>query len=162
MTSTVIIHVGLSGSGKSTSINNSISKHKENKQTYGVCSADHYFLKDSVYRFDYTKLGEAHKQSQKNFQYMLGEGIEWIYVDNTNLTKKERAFYLKNAFDAGANVLVYVHPVDVALSEARNIHNVPRETLERMATKLDLEAGVYTVTQNMDGTFKYHFVGGLK
>ena len=162
MSQTVIIHVGLSGSGKSTMINNSINIHNTKNQSATVCSADIFFERNGSYSFDYRLLGEAHKWCQKKFQQALDDKVEWIYVDNTNLTKKERAFYLGAATKAKASIIVCAHEVNVDLSERRNIHGVPRETLERMASKVDLkDPGMYHVGSNGDGTYDYLFLRGL-
>ena len=162
MTQTVILAVGISGSGKSTRINNAISKHKELNQTYGVCSADFYWEKDGPYKFDPMKLGEAHKYSQKTFQKLLEAGTEFIYVDNTCLTSKERTFYLKEATRVRAGIIAWVLPANVDLSEQRNIHNVPRATLERQASKMDLKPGMYIVTHIGDSNFQFHRMGDLE
>ena len=157
MAQTVILTVGISGSGKSTRINKSILKHNQVGQSFGVCSADNYRIQpDGSYKFDFNKLGEAHKQCQKNFQTMLKDGVSYIYVDNTNLTKKERSFYISEATKAGANIFACVFPVNVDLCEARNIHNVPRATLENMAKRIDLKPGMYKV----EGA-EYLFLGEL-
>ena len=160
----VTLSVGLSGSGKSTRINKKINKLRDAGYTCSVCSADSYFLQeDGSYKFDHTQLGSAHKACQKNFQAALNSKISWIFVDNTNLTPKERSFYLKEAFKAGALVFLNVHPTDVDLSEARNIHGVPRATLERMANKIDFKRpGVYSVLQAANGEYEYHFEGMWK
>ena len=161
MTQTVVLVVGISGSGKSTKINKGLQYHRDHKQTYGICSADHFWIQpDGSYKFDFTKLGDAHKQCQKNFRYLLSEGIDYIYVDNTNLTKKERSFYLNAAKEAGARIIVTVFPVDVDLSEARNVHGVPRATLEAMAKKIDLTPGMYSVLYENDA-FEYCHIGDL-
>lgn len=124
----VIILRGPSGIGKSTLAKNIPLIFGESALEIGsgglttedlvkVCSADKYFVgaADGVYRFDPTRLGEAHGQCQKEFQDALNDhgfyGPEVIVVDNTNLRYEEWRHYYDLARTCGAlPMIVNVEP----------------------------------------------------
>lgn len=123
----VFIMVGIPGSGKSTYCKERASDDSD------IVSADNYFVGlDGVYRFDPTKLSKAHESCLRRFINALDVQYDEVYVDNTNLSVVEIAPYYAVAKAYNYKVeLVFVHaPLDVCLS--RNIHNVPRKTMEHM------------------------------
>ena len=107
MSKKVIVLVGPSGCGKSTWIAN-----YEKREEWDVCSADHYFMKDGVYQFDGSKLGEAHQASQEKFKHCLDYGLFTIFVDNTNTQEWERRPYVEAAKKVGYEVWLKVFDVD--------------------------------------------------
>jgi predicted kinase len=143
MRTLVFIMSGISGSGKSTYI-------KEHLPHTLVVSADH---SKGEYRFDPTKLGEAHGQSLRLFAEALAdvrEGIplgsnlartmpfpyDAIVVDNTNLTALELAPYVALANAYGIRPEIITLHVDVETAHARGQHNVPLRTVEHMYATL--------------------------
>lgn len=134
----VEILCGIPGSGKSTYAKNL-------KGNVVICSADDYFINPTgEYNFDPAKLGQAHGACLKLFietcrnagmSYGIGDdGI--IIVDNTSISSLEIAPYIAIAQAYGIKVEIKVFRVSVNLAEARNIHRVPRRTLERMENDL--------------------------
>ena len=143
-------------------ISKDIKKHEETKRSYAICSADKFWLVEGVYMFDFTRLGEAHKSCQRAFKDALDNNIEIVYVDNTNLTQKDRSYYYNESFrHQDCEILVRVFHVDVELSIKRNIHNVPETTILSMAKKIDLSPGLYSVS-GLDGVYSHHRIGDLQ
>lgn len=119
----VIIFRGLPGSGKST-----LAK----KLGGFVVSADDYFMVDGVYRFDPSKLGEAHIACMRNFLYACGVDMPLIAVDNTNTTLMELNPYRLVALAHGYEVEVHRVICNPEVAFKRGTHNVPLNTIKRM------------------------------
>jgi len=133
----VIVLRGLPGSGKSRFALNLIRTENQNHERVHVVSADHFFDKGLGYKFDPTKLGEAHNQCLRRYaSYVADPGLKAarivVVVDNTNLSVVEMAPYmaLASAFGISAEIVEFVCSVDEATQ--RNIHNVPRDVIASM------------------------------
>ena len=140
---------GIPGSGKSTmanfiaqlfsraSSNFDVSSSGEPSPEAIVCSADNFFMKDGVYKFDKSKIWLAHKSCQARFKAALEGSHPFVIVDNTNLTKKETDFYEEEFKKHGYLYSFVIMPVPtVEESVSRNAHNVPKETIEGMVAKI--------------------------
>lgn len=137
----VVILVGPSGCGKSTWIQN-----YEKVGEWEVCSADHYFLQpDGSYNFNPGLLGKAHAACLDKFKQCLACGLFTIFVDNTNTREWERREYVELAKRAGYEVWLKVFKVDPEVCAARNTHGVPVEAVRKMAERIDVFEGYYTV-----------------
>jgi len=123
----VIIMRGISGSGKSYHAR----QHKKSSENAAIVSADDYFMVGSQYRFDPSKLGEAHTDCMRKFLYAINTGYETIVVDNTNLRLHELNPYRMVALAMGYDVEIYhvIAPISVALK--RGQHSVPHVGLVR-------------------------------
>lgn len=127
----IVILRGLPGSGKTTwanKINDSTS------DVYVIVSADDYFVgEDGVYRFDKTKLAEAHGACQRNAAHALAEGAS-VIVDNTNIRLEHMRPYLGLAERFGC--CVHIVRIESGMSSQElaeaNVHGVPRYAIERM------------------------------
>jgi predicted kinase len=102
-----------------------------------VCSADDFFLKaNGNYDWERNLLGAAHKQSYDRCEHFMQEGIETIYVDNTNITFRDMRPYLHLAktYDYEVQFITIDDSFELSAEElaARNIHGVPAETIQRM------------------------------
>ena len=124
----VIFLRGISGSGKST-IANSLSRLLGAENT-NVCSADNYFIKGGLYRFETSKLPEAHQSCATAMKSALGSSnIRYIIVDNTHT----RMWHLYNtetlAKESGAEIhylnIVVPDTDHLSLCIKRQIHCVP-------------------------------------
>lgn len=125
----VTILCGISGSGKST-----WAKHM--RPGVIVVSADHYFMVDGVYRFDPSKIGDAHGQCIRNFCESIRQGFN-VVVDNTNTSREELAVYMGIANAYGATVELVWFRCDPNEAIRRNAHNVPASTILKMNVDLN-------------------------
>jgi predicted kinase len=114
---------GLPGSGKSTIA--------ESLKNYIHMETDQFWGQD--YAFDVSKLGEAHAWCQEQTRTWLKDGFD-VVVSNTFTTKKELRPYFDIAKEFGITPNVYL-----AEGKFGSIHNVPEETLKRMATRFEYD-----------------------
>jgi predicted kinase len=119
---------GLPGSGKSTLAKNLIG-------WYWHLETDQFWMVDGEYKFEYTRLAEAHKWCLDKTREMMTHGQSPV-VSNTFTTKKE----LKPYFDL-AKEFGIVPTVMVCQSNWGNIHNVPEEKLKQMAERFEFDIG---------------------
>ena len=122
---------GLPGSGKSTIVRAIAQSYQRSV----VCSADDYFFKDGVYKFDAACLSSAHESCQNKAKDSCNAGIPVVIVDNTNVRRWEMKFYLELASHRDYVVVPVQpktawrwNPVELA---AKNKHGVDVETLKR-------------------------------
>jgi len=121
----VIIMRGIPGSGKTTHI-------EQNYSDAVVCSSDHYFTdEDGNYNFDIEHIGVAHKQSKEKFYSALERKETPIIVDNTNTRWWEMEDYVYAAEEAGYDIVFIRLVTDVETAYNRNIHNTPRDIVEK-------------------------------
>lgn len=118
---------GLPGSGKST-----IAKRMQTSNTVHL-EADMYFMLDSEYKFDPSKLSDAHNWCQKMTSQALREGSD-VIVSNTFTTAWELKFYFDLAKQFGL-----VPTVIVAQNQFANVHGVPAEALKRMRDRFQYD-----------------------
>ena len=117
----IIITRGGSGAGKSTWA-------KANYPDAEVFSADSFFLDgDGVYRFDPSKLGEAHAECLRDFIDVCQDpqGNKTVIVDNTNTSVSEFAPYAQVGQVYGHSVEILTWVYDPVMAHARNSHGTP-------------------------------------
>jgi predicted kinase len=139
----VIVMSGVSGSGKSTYAQKLFAAAEN-----GACivSADNFFLNEQgEYKFDPSKLSEAHAQCFRAFLAAMTDSIfpyNLIIVDNTNTQTFELAPYVLGAaafgYDCGIiTITVSVeHGADTATCAERNKHDVPFAVIQRQARNM--------------------------
>lgn len=131
-----VILQGLPGSGKTTLAN--ILKALPDVI---VCSADDYFVNKAtgIYRFDATRLYDAHQTCYDKFMGLCNTRNYNIVVDNTNVSKDHYKRYVDFAKLRGYTVMVVQVKTDLTDEDlaARNVHKVPVETIKRMRTRLN-------------------------
>lgn len=126
--------MGCPGSGKST-----LAKELATENDAVICSADDYHMVNGEYKWHFSKVAYAHaKCLSKALMCMANKAS--IILDNTNTSAKEVAPYIEAAKKAGYAIR-YVEPntewrYNVDELVKRNIHNVPRESIERMLNRL--------------------------
>lgn len=126
-----IIIRGIPGSGKSTTakaIQKDLTDKGRNVLWY---EADSYFTHDGAYRFDASRLSDAHRQCLESFKNALSrKGSTTVIVSNTFTTLRELDPYVSFCKDNGI-------PFDVirCTGEYGSIHGVPPATLDRMKAR---------------------------
>ncbi len=119
---------GPSGSGKSTAV-------RERWPVARVFSADSFFMASGDYRFDASKLSEAHATCLRGFiEYIRKPHTEGVVVvDNTNCTAHEIAPYYAAAEAYGWPPFVArmeVNYADLDMMARRNAHGVPIDVID--------------------------------
>jgi len=122
---------GVPGSGKSTLARNLNSCGLVS----GIVEADSYFIYGSEYRFDASKLKEAHDWCQRLTRQYLFDNAS-VAVSNTSTTEKEVETYKKIAEDFKAN---FVSIVVENRHGCANIHSVPEEKIQQMKDRFSVK-----------------------
>lgn len=122
---------GLPGAGKSTLAEKLVREGKADV----FFEADQYFVKDGVYAFDGTKIGQAHRWCQDQVRFSLYEGKS-VVVSNTATTQWELQPYLDMAAAVGAEVEVVT-----LTTQFGSVHGVPPEVVERMSQRWERVEG---------------------
>lgn len=128
----LIIVRGLPGSGKST-----LAKALRGSDVWDkrIFEADQYFETTEGYKFDPSKLKEAHEICQKRTREWLEKGHTAI-VSNTFTQRWEYEPYLRMAAEEGVPVqVIEVH------GDFGSIHNVPDEAMARMRARWEPHNG---------------------
>jgi len=122
----LILLRGLPGSGKSTLAKLICNQHVE---------ADMYFIQDGEYKFDATKLKQAHEWCHNKTEEWLKTGYN-VAVSNTFTQEWEMMPYFALAKQYG-------YMVQSLIVENRHNgeseHNVPQETLNKMKTRFEIK-----------------------
>lgn len=127
---------GLPGSGKSTFANYLWNE-------YAICEADKFFYdKDGNYKFDATKLSEAHKWCREQVEIRMKD-IEAnpqlypvIVVSNTFTQDWEMDAYYNLAEKYGYMVFSIIVE---NRHGSKNIHGCPEETIKKMRERFQFE-----------------------
>lgn len=98
-----------------------------------VFEADQFFLSEGQYKFDPSKLGEAHNNCKIRLHAAMLEGISPLCVSNTTTTEKELQPYLDMASNMGYNAFVLVVE---NRHGGKNVHGVPDDKLASMRERL--------------------------
>jgi predicted kinase len=121
---------GISGAGKST---------LTNQLNVVVFEADQYFMVEGEYKFDPTKLGEAHQWCQSQTRQALLQGQSAV-VSNTFTQRWEMEPYIQMAKELGARVTVvdlFDGGCDDETLSRRNEHGVPIEAIAAMRSRYE-------------------------
>jgi hypothetical protein len=108
-------------------------------------SADHFFMEEGEYKFDVTKLGEAHASCLRRFVDLVSSGSKdnTVVVDNTNTTGTEVAPYAALATAYGHELKIITIVVDPEVAHARNVHGVPLKTVKDQYKRLERSKGKF-------------------
>ena len=118
---------GICGAGKSTLAKSLGGKHVE---------ADMFFEKDGVYKFDATKIKEAHSWCQNMVGEWMSEDEERIVVSNTFTQKWEIQWY----YDWAKKLDYRVFSLIVENRHGGvNEHNVPQKTIDKMRDRFEIK-----------------------
>ena len=126
----LIMIVGVPGSGKST-------KAKELLKLFGDTAvhyeADQYFTDaEGNYKFDPSKLAEAHDYCQSKTIDAMKKGVKNIIVSNTFIKAWERAPYFHWALTYGYDVMFIRMN-----TQYETVHGVPAEKIEYMKSQIE-------------------------
>jgi len=119
----IILVRGLPGSGKSTYAKMLAAEHG-----FVHLEADMYFTSEEtgIYKFDPTKLSEAHYWCQLGTEAAMTQGDN-VVVSNTFVTRREMEPYYKLADRYNYRVIERIMYGDYG-----STHNVPEKTIKRM------------------------------
>lgn len=126
----LIIIRGLPGSGKST-LAHELKRVLGDMYDGDVVSfeADNFFVTNHEYKFDPKNLHHAHNRCKRDTDRALDSGdYQYVIVSNTFVTMDEIEPYLKLA-EYSDNLVTIIN----MKSNYGSIHNVPAETIEKMA-----------------------------
>jgi predicted kinase len=122
----LILLRGLPGSGKSTFAKRICNQHVE---------ADMFFMEDGEYKFDPTKLKQAHEWCRNKAQEWMKQGYN-VVVSNTFTQEWEMDPYYKLAEQYGYRV----HSLVVETRHMGvNQHGVPADKLEQMKNRFEIK-----------------------
>ena len=125
----IVILRGVPGAGKTTAAKQLFVEQGLAGVPVVSVSADYFFERDGVYRFDGSKLGEAHGACLRSFLrhlQQIADGLPMILVvDNTSLTVMEMITYVRLAQAFGVPFEVLTVECDPAIAAARGLHSVP-------------------------------------
>ena len=142
----VYILRGLPGMGKTT-IAELLRDHHHNS-TAVICSADQYHMVknketgEKEYKYNPKRIGLCHQLCQRKFHRSVEAKIPVIVLDNTNLIYDDYRLYEQVALKAGYKVFeITVGSLDVQTSFERNSHDVPMDTIQKMAKRFEFVVG---------------------
>ena len=138
----VVIMRGLPGAGKSTWV-------RMNLPDAQVCSADSFFVgEDGEYRFDGSRLSEAHSHCLRRFAETVSTGGDsststqspaTIVVDNTGISAWEISPYYNLARAFGHDVRIVHLKCSPETAHGRNVHGVSMDRVLEMDRKMAAE-----------------------
>ena len=126
MDKNLILVRGISGSGKSTFAKLICNQHVE---------ADMFFELNGKYKFDPSKLKQAHEWCKNKAEGWMKDGYN-VVVSNTFSQEWEMQPYFELAKKYGYMVHTLIKE---NRHEGKNIHNVPEEKLEQMKNRFELK-----------------------
>lgn len=119
---------GLPGSGKSTL--GAVIAGKE------PLSADDYFMVNGEYKFDPSKLRQAHEQCALRCEMNMKNNVPKIVVTNTFTEEWE----MKRYFELAEQYSYRIHCLVVERRHnGANVHNVPEDKIEIMAKRFNVK-----------------------
>jgi predicted kinase len=142
-TGTVYCLRGLPGSGKSR-VASALACTYENSI---ICSADAFLMENGKYIWTKERVAQAHAKCQALFKKSLQESICTVIVDNVNSRYSDIHGYKALAIQYKYRfVPIMVGTLDVQAAFTNNVHEVPWDTIEKMAKKWewDLSGWVHT------------------
>jgi predicted kinase len=118
---------GLPGAGKTTLAKSLGGMHME---------ADKYFMDEGEYKFDASKLKEAHAWCQNAARVWMTNSVPKVVISNTFTQAWEMDYYFELAKEHGYRVYSLVVE---NRHGGENVHNVPKEKIEEMARRFNVK-----------------------
>jgi predicted kinase len=123
---------GLPGSGKST-----LAKQLVGDKDYCHKEADMYFVdRDGNYKFDPTKIKDAHAWCQGEIEFLMSYGHVTVVVSNTFTQEWEMAAYYELAAKYGYTVFSLIVE---NRHGGENEHGVPADKLQAMKDRFEVK-----------------------
>jgi predicted kinase len=130
-TKTLVLLRGLPGSGKST-----VAKLLQPSGWSAHYEADMYFMQDGEYKFDPTKLRQAHSWCASQTEKAMVDEIPTVTVSNTFTQEWEMETYYALAEKHGYTV---VSMIVENRHGGKNVHGVPEDKLQAMADRFQIK-----------------------
>ncbi|KAL7290123.1 hypothetical protein TKK_0015844 [Trichogramma kaykai] len=138
----VIIMRGIPGCGKSylaqTLIQRTVGLQFKQDCIY---STDDFFTVQGKYKFDASKLSEAHTFNQKKFKEACKKGVSPIIIDNTNTQAWEMQYYAIIGAEYGYKIKTLEPRTSWAKNprelERRNTHDIPLSKINQMLNRFE-------------------------
>ena len=150
MSNTLYIARGLPGSGKTTAIQNKMAAlctfdgTEEDflawqAPTLAWCEADYFH--GYPYNWKQENQANAHLFCSLSIEAHMKNNVNHVFVGNTNIKKRDYEKYINLASDYKYAVVFLVPntpwAMDVDECLRRNVHKVPRETIQRMKDQFE-------------------------
>lgn len=119
---------GIPGSGKTTYVKNNLKNHKH-------FEADQFFEKDGEYKFDASKIKEAHNKCFRDTKESLNNNDK-VAVSNTFTRKWEMDKYLDLAKKLNKKVKILR-----TTKQFKNIHKIPEDKIKEMKDRFEDVSG---------------------
>lgn len=136
----LIIMRALPGTGKSTRANAIKDWFENNGYQVVICGTDEYFTDEhGNYNWSANLIKEAHNWNVERAREYMSNGVNVVIIDNTNVQFWEAEKYIKIGLEHRYIVRVeevktpWAGNIDELVQ--RNVHRVPRESIERMRDK---------------------------
>jgi predicted kinase len=130
-TKNLILVRGVSGSGKTT-----FAELMSWNPAAPVFAADDYFMVDGEYKFDGSKLKDAHADCQKRTENAMNAEFEKIFVANTFT----REWEMKAYYDLAEKYGYRVYSIVVEnRHDGVNEHGVPEEAVQGMRDRFEIK-----------------------
>jgi predicted kinase len=135
----VIVMQGVSGSGKSTLAR----KLRAAMGHFGlgrceIVSADDLFFASGSYRYEPSKIGEAHDECFRAFlRHLASDDVKLVIVDNTNTLAVDIAPYMRASSALGWDCRVVCVECDVKTAGGRNEGRAPSAVIEMQERNLE-------------------------
>lgn len=134
----LIIYRGLPGSGKSTLAKNNVTALNKLGLRVEHLEADMYFEDaHGNYKYDPSKIKEAHQWCQEQTKKFLGNGVTVIVAGPFSTAWELLPYFRMLPWE---DILVLV-----ATGEYENVHGVPAEVIEKMKKRWEPIPGEYTI-----------------
>jgi len=127
----LILLRGVPGAGKST-----VAELLSENGKYPICTSDDFFMINGEYKFDYSKIGIAHKQCQEKAEISMKNGYNKVFIANTNVKLTEINEYYKLAEKYNYRVISLIVE---NRHNGESIHGVPLEKIEEMKENFNIK-----------------------
>jgi NEDD4-binding protein 2 len=139
--SKLVLMRGIPGSGKSTKANQIKDDYILKGYQAEIFSTDDFWMRNGCYEWNRDLLGTAHKWNQIRVENAIKDDIDYIIVDNTNLSSFDVGPYFNLAVKYGIEIEIVNIDTPVQTCIDRQINRsedrrISKEAIEYMASKM--------------------------